>query len=86
VTSLFHGEVVESRAEVLALVYIGGIPGAIALMLGGVCVVGTFEVTMVLSLLYLPRPASSSVLRLPAPAKRSTNAARPTPLTAPLAD
>lgn len=40
---------------ILAFVYIGGIPGAIALTLVGVCVVGTFGVTMVLSQLYLPR-------------------------------
>jgi FSR family fosmidomycin resistance protein-like MFS transporter len=40
---------------VLVFVYVGGIPGAIALMLVGVCVVGTFGVTMVLSQLYLPR-------------------------------
>jgi hypothetical protein len=36
-------------------VYIGGIPGAIALMFVGICVVGTFGVTMVLSQVYLPR-------------------------------
>jgi FSR family fosmidomycin resistance protein-like MFS transporter len=40
---------------VLVFVYVGGIPGAVALMLVGVCVVGTFGVTMVLSQLYLPR-------------------------------
>jgi FSR family fosmidomycin resistance protein-like MFS transporter len=40
---------------VLVFVYIGGIPGAIALMFVGICVVGTFGVTMVLSQLYLPR-------------------------------
>jgi FSR family fosmidomycin resistance protein-like MFS transporter len=40
---------------VLVFVYVGGIPGAIALMFVGVCVVGTFGVTMVLSQLYLPR-------------------------------
>jgi len=40
---------------ILVFVYVGGIPGAIALMLVGVCVVGTFGVTMVLSQLYLPR-------------------------------
>ena len=40
---------------VLAFVYAGGLPGTIALMLVGVCVVGTFGVTMVLSQLYLPR-------------------------------
>jgi FSR family fosmidomycin resistance protein-like MFS transporter len=40
---------------ILIFVYIGGVPGALALMLVGVCVVGTFGVTMVLSQLYLPR-------------------------------
>jgi FSR family fosmidomycin resistance protein-like MFS transporter len=39
----------------LVFVYLGGAAGAIALMLIGVCVVGTFGVTMVLSQLYLPR-------------------------------
>jgi FSR family fosmidomycin resistance protein-like MFS transporter len=40
---------------VLVFVYAGGAIGAVALMLVGVCVVGTFGVTMVLSQLYLPR-------------------------------
>jgi FSR family fosmidomycin resistance protein-like MFS transporter len=40
---------------VLVFVYIGGALGVIALMAIGVCVVGTFGVTMVLSQLYLPR-------------------------------
>jgi FSR family fosmidomycin resistance protein-like MFS transporter len=40
---------------VLVFVYVGGVPGTLALMLVGVCVVGTFGVTMVLSQLYLPR-------------------------------
>lgn len=39
----------------LVFVYVGGVPGAAALMLVGMCVVGTFGVTMVLSQLYLPR-------------------------------
>jgi MFS transporter, FSR family, fosmidomycin resistance protein len=39
----------------LVFVYIGGAAGAVALMLVGMCVVGTFGVTMVLSQLYLPR-------------------------------
>ena len=41
----------------LTLVYVavGGVPGAIALALVGVCVVGTFGVTMVMSQEYLPR-------------------------------
>jgi FSR family fosmidomycin resistance protein-like MFS transporter len=40
---------------VIVFVWIGGIAGAVALMLVGVCVVGTFGVTMVLSHRYLPR-------------------------------
>lgn len=40
---------------VLVFLYVGGVPGVLALMLVGVCVVGTFGVTMVLSQLYLPR-------------------------------
>jgi FSR family fosmidomycin resistance protein-like MFS transporter len=40
---------------ILVFVYLGGVPGVLALMLVGVCVVGTFGVTMVLSQLYLPR-------------------------------
>ncbi len=41
----------------LTFVYVavGGIPGAIALALVGVCVIGTFGVTMVMSQEYLPR-------------------------------
>ena len=40
---------------ILTFVYVGGVAGAAALMLVGMCVVGTFGVTMVLSQLYLPR-------------------------------
>ncbi len=40
---------------VLVFVYVGGVAGGLALMLVGVCVVGSFGVTMVLSQLYLPR-------------------------------
>ena len=40
---------------ILVFVYVGGVAGGVALMLVGVCVVGTFGVTMVLSQLYLPR-------------------------------
>jgi FSR family fosmidomycin resistance protein-like MFS transporter len=40
---------------VIVFVYVGGVPGVLALMAVGVCVVGTFGVTMVLSQLYLPR-------------------------------
>jgi FSR family fosmidomycin resistance protein-like MFS transporter len=38
----------------LVFVYIGGVAGALSLMGVGMCVVGTFGVTMVLSQLYLP--------------------------------
>jgi FSR family fosmidomycin resistance protein-like MFS transporter len=40
---------------ILVFVLIGGIPGAIALMLIGIAVIGTFGVTMVMSQEYLPR-------------------------------
>lgn len=40
---------------VLVFVYAGGVLGTLALMLVGVCTVGSFGVTMVLSQLYLPR-------------------------------
>lgn len=40
---------------VLLFVVAGGVAGALALMLVGACVVGTFGVVMVLSQLYLPR-------------------------------
>ncbi len=40
---------------VLVFIYVGGVPGTLALMLVGVCTVGSFGVTMVLSQLYLPR-------------------------------
>jgi FSR family fosmidomycin resistance protein-like MFS transporter len=39
----------------LVFIYVGGVVGAIALIPIGICVVGTFGVTMVLSQLYLPR-------------------------------
>jgi FSR family fosmidomycin resistance protein-like MFS transporter len=39
----------------IAFVAVGGFVGTVALMLVGMCVVGTFGVTMVLSQLYLPR-------------------------------
>jgi FSR family fosmidomycin resistance protein-like MFS transporter len=39
---------------ILLFVFVGGVPGVIAVMLVGVCVVGTFGVTMVLSQSYLP--------------------------------
>jgi FSR family fosmidomycin resistance protein-like MFS transporter len=40
---------------ILLFVFVGGVPGIIAVMLVGVCVVGTYGITMVLSQLYLPR-------------------------------
>jgi FSR family fosmidomycin resistance protein-like MFS transporter len=40
---------------ILVFVLVGGIPGAVALALVGVCVIGTFGVTMVMSQEYLPR-------------------------------
>ncbi len=40
---------------VVTFVAVGGVLGTVALMLVGLCVVGTFGVTMVLSQLYLPR-------------------------------
>jgi len=40
---------------ILVFVLVGGVVGALALMVVGICVVGTFGVTMVLSQMYLPR-------------------------------
>ncbi|MGZ8687853.1 MAG: MFS transporter [Gaiellaceae bacterium] len=40
---------------ILVFVLVGGLVGALALMVVGVCVVGTFGITMVLSQMYLPR-------------------------------
>jgi FSR family fosmidomycin resistance protein-like MFS transporter len=40
---------------ILVFVLVGGVVGAAALMVVGICVVGTFGVTMVLSQLYLPQ-------------------------------
>jgi FSR family fosmidomycin resistance protein-like MFS transporter len=40
---------------ILVFVHVGGVIGALALVPVGMCVVGTFGVTMVLSQLYLPR-------------------------------
>jgi MFS transporter, FSR family, fosmidomycin resistance protein len=40
---------------ILVFVFVGGVAGAVALVLVGMCVVGTFGVTMVLGQLYLPR-------------------------------
>ena len=40
---------------ILVFVLVGGIAGAAALMVVGICVVGTFGITMVLSQMYLPQ-------------------------------
>jgi FSR family fosmidomycin resistance protein-like MFS transporter len=40
---------------ILVFVLVGGVVGALALMTVGICVVGTFGLTMVLSQMYLPR-------------------------------
>jgi FSR family fosmidomycin resistance protein-like MFS transporter len=40
---------------ILVFLIVGGVPGAVALALVGVCVIGTFGVTMVMSQEYLPR-------------------------------
>jgi FSR family fosmidomycin resistance protein-like MFS transporter len=40
---------------ILVYVLVGGVPGAVALALVGVCVIGTFGVTMVMSQEYMPR-------------------------------
>jgi FSR family fosmidomycin resistance protein-like MFS transporter len=40
---------------IFCFVLVGGVPGAIALALVGICVIGTFSVTMVMSQDYLPR-------------------------------
>ena len=40
---------------IVVFVLVGGIVGAIALIVVGICVVGTFGITMVLSQMYLPR-------------------------------
>ncbi len=40
---------------VLTFIHVGGVVGAVALMLVGVCVVGTFGIVMVLSQSYLPQ-------------------------------
>jgi FSR family fosmidomycin resistance protein-like MFS transporter len=40
---------------ILLFVFVGGVAGVVAVSLVGVCVVGTYGITMVLSQLYLPR-------------------------------
>lgn len=49
------GSTVVLAPLVLVFVYVGGLLGALALMLVGACVVGTFGVVMVLSQSYLPQ-------------------------------
>jgi FSR family fosmidomycin resistance protein-like MFS transporter len=49
------GSVAATGPLVLVFVVVGGVPGAIALALIGVCVVGTFGVTMVMGQEYMPR-------------------------------
>src|SRR5256714_7924751 len=49
------GSVVATGPLVLVFVLVGGVPGAVALALIGVCVVGTFGVTMVMGQEYMPR-------------------------------
>ena len=44
-----------SRPRSLCFIGVGGVPGAIALVLVGMAVVGTFSVTMVMSQEYMPR-------------------------------
>jgi len=47
--------VVATGPLALVFVLVGGVPGIVALALAGVCVVGTFGVTMVMGQQYLPR-------------------------------
>ena len=66
---------------ILVFVFVGGIVGAAALIVVGMCVVGTFGVTMVLSQLYLPRhvgwrPVSPSACRWASVASRRSRSAR----------
>jgi MFS transporter, FSR family, fosmidomycin resistance protein len=49
------GSLVLTAPLIAVFVSVGGVPGAIALMLVGACVIGTFGVTMVMSQEYLPR-------------------------------
>jgi MFS transporter, FSR family, fosmidomycin resistance protein len=49
------GSLTATGPLVLVYLLVGGIPGAVALALVGVCVIGTFGVTMVMSQEYLPR-------------------------------
>jgi len=49
------GSLVATGPLIAVFIAVGGVPGAIALMLVGACVIGTFGVTMVMSQEYLPR-------------------------------
>src|SRR2546430_1590136 len=49
------GSLVAAAPLIAVFIAVGGVPGAIALMLVGACVIGTFGVTMVMSQEYLPR-------------------------------
>ena len=49
------GSVVATGPLMLLFLVVGGVPGTIALALVGVCVVGTFGVTMVMGQEYMPR-------------------------------
>src|SRR5213079_355676 len=49
------GSLVATAPLIAVFIAVGGVPVAIALMLVGACVIGTFGVTMVMSQEYLPR-------------------------------
>ena len=49
------GSLLLAAPLIAVFIEVGGVPGAIALMLVGACVIGTFGVTMVMSQEYLPR-------------------------------
>ena len=52
---ILFGSLVATGPLIAVFIAVGGVPGAIALMLVGACVIGTFGVTMVMSQEYLPR-------------------------------
>jgi MFS transporter, FSR family, fosmidomycin resistance protein len=49
------GSLLATAPLIAVFIAVGGVPGAIALVLVGACVIGTFGVTMVMSQEYLPR-------------------------------
>jgi FSR family fosmidomycin resistance protein-like MFS transporter len=51
----YGSSLIHSPLSFLVFVLVGGIVGGIALMVVGLCVVGTFGLTMVLSQMYLPQ-------------------------------